>query len=221
VAGTRFCNNCGVGVAAIGDAGVTRSRSDSGIAKLIGAAAVLALVAFVAGQAAGRRSNAPAAGDAQQLGSVVPAGMPTAPDISNMSPDERANRLFNRVMLYSEQGKMDSARFFAPMAIQAYQMIGPLDAHARYDIGHISAAVGEVAMARLEADTILAAQPNHLLGLALAIRASEMAGDSSAAARFRRRLAVAAPAERAKGLKEYVEHGRDIDAALKTSGATR
>jgi hypothetical protein len=117
-------------------------------------------------------------------------------------------------MAYSEQGKLDSARFFAPMAIQAYQMIGPLDAHARYDIGTISAAVGETALARQEADSILASQPNNLLGLTLAIRASGMAGDAASESKFRQRLLAAAPAERAKNLKEYVEHSRDIDRAL-------
>jgi hypothetical protein len=136
-----------------------------------------------------------------------------------MSPEERASRLFNRVMAYREQGKIDSARFFAPMAIQAYQMIGPLDLHARYDVGAISAAVGEAAMARIEADSILAKQPNNLLGLVLAIRAAGLAGDTKAAARLEQRLLAAAPSERAKGLKEYDEHGRDIDEALKKAGA--
>ena len=98
-------------------------------------------------------------------------------------------------------------------------MIGPLDAHARYDIGSISAAVGDVGLARAEADTILKAQPKHLLGLVLAIRAAELSKDPAAAARFRQRLAAAAPAERATGLKEYGEHSRDIDDALKKVGA--
>lgn len=181
--------------------------------KFVVATAILMLVAYVGGQALGRRSDG-GDGGATQAGSVGATSMRTAPDISNMSPEERATRLFDRVMAYSEQGKMDSARFFAPMAIQAYQMIGPLDAHARYDIGTISAAVGETALARLEADSILAAQPNHLLGLALAIRTAKMAGDAAAEAKFRTRLIAAAPAERAKNLKEYTEHSRDIDLAL-------
>jgi hypothetical protein len=181
--------------------------------KFVVATAVLMLVAYVAGQALGRRGDS-GDGGATQAGNAAPSSMRPAPDISNMSPEERATRLFDRVMAYSEQGKMDSARFFAPMAIQAYQMIGPLDAHARYDIGTISAAVGETALARLEADSILAAQPNHLLGLALAIRTANMAGDATAEAKFRKRLVAAAPAERGKNLKEYTEHARDIDRAL-------
>ena len=181
--------------------------------KFVVATALLMLVAYVAGQALGRRNDSGDAG-ATQAGNTASPSMRPAPDISNMSPEERATRLFDRVMAYSEQGKTDSARFFAPMAIQAYQMIGPLDLHARYDIGTISAAVGETALARLEADSILAAQPNNLLGLTLAIRAAGMAGDANAAAKFRQRLVAAAPAERAKNLKEYTEHSADIDRAL-------
>ena len=138
-----------------------------------------------------------------------------------MSPEERASRLFNRVMAYSEQGKADSARFFAPMAIQAYEMIGPVDAHARYDIGVISAVAGDPARARAEADTILRARSNHLLGLVLAIRAAEAAGNAADVARYRRALVTAAPSERG-ALKEYADHARDIDEALaKASAASR
>ena len=211
--GAKFCNDCGAAVAA----GSAPRAASPDLVRLVGGAALLVLAGFVAGELLGRRSSAPDAAVAEQGGAVAaPAGaMPSAPDISSMSPEERASRLFNRVMSYSEQGKLDSARFFAPMAVQAYQMIGPPDAHARYDIGEIYAAVGDAASARAEADTILAAQPNHLLGLALAARAADMTGDAANAAKFRRRLAAAAPAERAKNIKEYSEHARDIDAALK------
>ena len=65
-----------------------------------------------------------------------------------MSPEERASRLFDRVMRYGEQGKTDSLKFFAPMAIQAYEMIGPLDSHARYDMGMIGIVSGDVQLAR-------------------------------------------------------------------------
>lgn len=213
-AGDRFCGNCGTPVSAAtsGPADAARPMSGGAMTKFVVATAIMMLVAYVAGQALARRNDA---GDSSvQQASAGAGGAIRAPDISNMSPEERATRLFDRVMAYSEQGKLDSARFFAPMAIQAYQMVGPLDAHARYDIGTISAAVGETALARLEADSILAAQPNNLLGLTLAIRASGMAGDTKAESKFRERLVAAAPAERAKNLKEYTEHGRDIDRAL-------
>ncbi|HMI56212.1 MAG TPA: hypothetical protein VK494_08500, partial [Gemmatimonadaceae bacterium] len=40
-----------------------------------------------------------------------------APDISGLTPQERADRLYNRVMLLASQGKIDSVAFFAPMAL--------------------------------------------------------------------------------------------------------
>lgn len=213
-AGARFCNGCGTPATAA-SAGISAERPDSHLVRLVAIGAVLALVAYVAGASMGRRGDAPDAAAPEPTAAAAPAGMSSAPDISSMSPEERASRLFNRVMSYSEQGKLDSARFFAPMAIQAYVMIGPPDAHTRYDIGEIYAAVGDLNSASAEADTILASQPNHLLGLALAARAADARGDAAAAAKFRRRIAAAAPAERQKGLKEYTEHARDIDDALK------
>lgn len=219
VAGARFCNECGASVATASSGTAGPADTKSNLVRLVGGAAVIVLIAFVAGEAVGSRSRGSDAG-AEQAGNALPGATPTAPDISSMLPEERASRLFNRVMSYSEQGKLDSARFFAPMAIQAYAMIGPPDAHSRYDVGDIYAAIGDVPSARAEADTILAAQPNHLLGLILAARTADLAGDASSAARFRRRLASAATAERAKGLKEYTDHARDIDDALKKANAS-
>ncbi|MEO7085659.1 MAG: hypothetical protein ABI442_15045 [Gemmatimonadaceae bacterium] len=189
------------------------------IALMIAGAAVFTLVGFSIGQFLAKRSGGAAA--TEQV-ATTPLGPATgsAPDISQMSPQERASRLFNRVMSLSEQGKMDSARFFAPMAIQSYEMLGPVDAHVRYDIGEISVATGDVTRAKAEADTILAAKPKHLLGLVLAIRAAELTKDQASAEKFRRRLVSAEKAERATGLKEYDEHSRDIDEALKKAGAS-
>ncbi len=175
----------------------------------------MSLVAFLIGQrvARGTASTADAQGPAGvQAG--APAGM-RAPDISSMSPDERASRLFDRVMRYGEQGKMDSLKIFAPMAIEAYDMLGPPDAHTRYDVGMIGLVSGNLQLARAEADTILATNKTHLLGLVLAMKAAGLRQDMAARAAYQRRLVAAEPAERAKQLKEYEEHKADIDAALK------
>lgn len=211
----RFCTECG---APLRDAA---RHSQSTPVKVFAITSILVIAAFLAGESAGRASAPPARQAVEQSDGAAPSRATDAPDISTMSPEERASRLFNRVMSYSERGQRDSARLFAPMAIQAYRMIGPPDAHARYDIGSISIAVGDPSAARAEADTILAAQPSHLLGLVLAIHAADLAGDPAGAARFRRRLVAAAPAERAKGLKEYDEHARDIDNAVTKASAAR
>jgi tetratricopeptide (TPR) repeat protein len=135
-------------------------------------------------------------------------------DISSMSPEERADRLFNRVMRYSSEGKADSAAFFAPMALASIEALAPLDAHRRYDIGLIALAAGDVPRARAQGDTILAQRPTHLLGLMLAARVADARGDAATAKKLRRRLLAAEPAERKQALPEYTDHDTDIRAAL-------
>ncbi|MFL5477444.1 MAG: hypothetical protein ACJ79X_00315, partial [Gemmatimonadaceae bacterium] len=88
-----------------------------------------------------------------------------APDISSLSPQERADRLYNRIMLLASQGKIDSVQFFAPMALTAYQMLSPMNADQRYDMGRIGEVVGALPLAKAQADSILRENPNHLLGL--------------------------------------------------------
>ena len=84
------------------------------------------------------------------------------PDISQMSPEERANRLFNRVMILAEAGKTDSVRFFLPMALGAYGQLSQLDADARYHIGLLQLAGGDVEAALAQADTLQRSTPTHL-----------------------------------------------------------
>ena len=188
--------------------------------------AVLAVVAFLLGQrmggigdpavdASATSAAAPFARDPMSLGDS------RAPDISQMSPDERAARLFNRIMTYGAAGKLDSARMFAPMAMQAYEMLGTLDPHNRYDMGMIAVVTGDVAVAAAEADTILKASPSHLLGLILAMKSAGLRQDAAARKALEKRFVAASGPERAKGLKEYAEHASDIDAALKLSATSR
>ena len=205
--GARFCHHCGA------PAGVTAPTVRSALPWIVPGIAVMALVAFLIGQRVAR-GNAGTAGSADAATAPGGAAM-RAPDISSMSPEERASRLFDLVMRFGEEGKTDSLKFFAPMAIQAYEMIGPLDAHARYDIGMIGVVSGDVGLARAEADTILSANKTHLLGLVLAMKAAGLRQDMKARTEYQHRLAAAASAERSKHLKEYDEHKADIDAALK------
>jgi hypothetical protein len=175
--------------------------------------AVIALVALVAGRSIGARRVTPVAAPPADTTATAEEAPARAPDISSMSPAERADRLYDRVMRLHEEGKDDSVRFFSPMVLQAYQMLGPLDADQHYDLGRIAEVVGMSDLARAEADTILKAQPTHLLGLTLAARVATPAG----ARDFYKRLLAAEPAERKKALPEYDRHRDDIDAALATA----
>lgn len=217
-AGTRYCHRCGnrVGKGAARRAATT-GTSSAPTQWIPWAVALIALVlvAYIAGSRYGQGNNtgSQAAAGEFPLGST-PQSPVRGPDISQMSPEEQADRLFNRVMLLSSQGKGDSVMFFAPMAINAYQMLAPLDADQRYDVGRIAEAAGAAELARAQADTILAANPTHLLGLVLGARAAGLTGDSAAKKSFLRRLLTAAEAESAKKLPEYARHGADITQAL-------
>ena len=137
-----------------------------------------------------------------------------APDISSLSPQERADRLFNRVMLLNSQGKNDSVLFFAPMAISAYQMLSPMNADQRYDMGRIAEVAGALPLAKAQADTILRTSPNHLLGLILAARIASLSSDSAAKRQYESKLVAAEKTELQKKLPEYDRHQDDISAAL-------
>jgi hypothetical protein len=214
--GAKFCHRCGTPA---GAEGRTEQRSfSSALPWGVAAIALVALVALVAGQRFSRgSSNAAPAQGAQNAGAVAPfanAGGGQPPDISNMTPAEAAVRLYNRVMGAHERGRADTVQIFAPMAITAYQMIGNLDLDQRYDVGRIAAVAGDESLARAEADTILAQNPNHLLGLILAGNAARMRKDQAAERSYHDKLVAAAPAERAKQLAEYITHENDITIAL-------
>ncbi|MCC6244669.1 MAG: zinc ribbon domain-containing protein [Gemmatimonadaceae bacterium] len=146
----------------------------------------------------------------------------TPPDISNMTPRERASRLHDRVMRYVEEGKTDSAAIFAPMALSSFSMLGDaLDAHARYDYGRIAQETGDLTLAAAQADTILRASPTHLLGLALAANTATKAGNAAAATQFWQRFRDARSAEMAKNLEEYQAHANDVTRATTQAGSGR
>ena len=143
--GARFCHRCGKPIAATpasatppvmtGLAPTPRTFASS-LPWGVAAIALLALLAMAAGKyfnaSRGSSLDAPqnalpqaglddrgSANTDQAGGGEQPAVR--GPDISALSPQERAERLFNRVMTLSGQGKTDSVLFFAPMAINAYE----------------------------------------------------------------------------------------------------
>jgi hypothetical protein len=213
--GAKFCHRCGTPAGAGGRAD-SRAFSNA-LPWSVAAIALVALIALVAGQRFGRAraeaSQQPAAEEAPPGGGSGAAGT-RPPDISNISPADAAVRLYNRVMGAHERGRADSVQLFAPMAIAAYEMIDKLDLDQRYDLGRIAAVSGDEPRARAQADTILAQQPTHLLGLILAGNAARMRKDTNAERTYYDRLAGAAPAERAKQLPEYITHENDIKIAL-------
>jgi hypothetical protein len=117
-------------------------------------------------------------------------------------------------MMLATQGKSDSVQFFAPMALIAYQMLAPLNADQRYDMGRIGEVAGAIPVAQAQADSILRENPKHLLGLILAARLATIAGDSTRLHSYERRLLAAEKSETATKREEYLRHQDDITNAL-------
>jgi len=141
-------------------------------------AAFGALVTVVAMRAGGA-SAAPDQPVAPFASGATGGGSGRPPDISQMSPEERANRLFNRVMTLAEAGKQDSVLFFLPMALGAYDQLPALDADARYHVGLLHLAGGDVIAALTQADTIQRAMPSHLFIYILRAHAYQAQGNTA------------------------------------------
>ncbi|OLD96230.1 MAG: hypothetical protein AUG79_03225 [Gemmatimonadetes bacterium 13_1_20CM_4_69_16] len=129
-----------------------------------------------------------------------------------MSPEERATRLYNRVMTLHSQGKPDSAGFFLPMALQAYAMLPALDVDARYHVGVLDLTAGDPAGALAQADSIRRAVPTHLFAFMLRARALELRHDLAGSRRAYSDFLTHEARERARNRPEYADHTENLDA---------
>lgn len=200
--GARFCHHCGS--EAVPGGGVKKERT-AWIAVAVGVIATVAVVAYFFGRG---QQPAPTGISMGNAGNANPTTAGRAPDISQMSPRERFDRLFGRIMRAAEANAADTVMLFSPMALEAYRQLLPaeLDADARYHAAMIHMVVGEFAEARAKADTILANQPNHLFGLLVQGEVALQENNSAAVAKIYRQFLAAYDAEIAAGRKEYSEH---------------
>ncbi|MDP3774080.1 MAG: zinc ribbon domain-containing protein [Gemmatimonadales bacterium] len=127
-------------------------------------------------------------------------------DLSQMTPREAADRLFNRIMQAHESGDTAQVRFFAAMGVQAYANLDTLDIDSRLHIGLIELAAGDPASALAEADSIQRKSRTHLFGWYLKVRASEAQGNTAATRAAFRGFLDNYTTERAKNLPEYEQH---------------
>ena len=205
--GARFCNLCGEKVAGGGRvaAGARREAAVESVGGQnlpwwIAGAAMFALIVFIGvrmvtptGTAAPAQPTAPIAG-----------GPGTPPDISQMSPREAADRLFDRVMRYVSANDSVQAQAFLPMALGAYERAQPLDHDGLFHLSLLNRAAGNLDEALANAQQVLAEEPNHVLALAAAAEAASEMGDRDAAMGYYRQVLDVIDAETARGLPEYL-----------------
>jgi hypothetical protein len=159
-----------------------------------------------------RGSGAPAAGSVAEAPFAGGAGGGVAPDISNMTPRERFDRLFDRVMRAAESGDAGTVEQFSPMALSAYSMLEPadLDNDARYDAALIRLHTGDVDGAAALADTILKRQPGHLFGIILHGTIARFRKDDPALTQSYRDYLAHYDVETKAKRPEYEKHARSI-----------
>jgi hypothetical protein len=194
------------------------------------AAFAVAITMFLRGQAMERQAGMPLSGGVIGGEGTSPAeaptgggveSMPSAAELAAMSPREAADRLFDRAMRTDESGDTERAQFFAHMAVQAYDGLPPeqLDLDARFHQGLLRLVMKDPAGAAADADEILAADPDHLLGLVLSARAADAGGDEMGMVAAYERLLGALPVGLASGRQEYEMHDRLLESEAERARA--
>jgi hypothetical protein len=159
-------------------------------------------------------------GRSDRAGSLEPVSLPfttTIPapgqplDLSSMTPRQAADRLFNRVMAANEKGDTAEALRFAPMALQAYDILGTLDNDARYHVALIHLTAGDIESTRVHLEKLRQSVPNHLLGVMLEHQIAARSGNQDRAARAYKSFLSAYEAEMAAGRVEYQDHRDGIE----------
>jgi tetratricopeptide (TPR) repeat protein len=208
-AGARFCTRCGQPV----------RKLPSQLPWYVAGGAIVALIAVLllptlSRSGPGAAANASAAGaapfaDQQAAGATNGQQFGTPPPLTG-SPREQADRLYNRIMAANDSGNQQEVTFFLPMGIAAYQQAGDLDADGLFHLSLLQNLAGQADQSLATAKSILASEPDHLLGLAAAAEAADKAGDKQAAAQYYRRFLDAYDKQMASPLPEYKEHSQAL-----------
>lgn len=215
--GAQFCRECGAAVGAGPTIPARAAGGDRGgrtgwiAAAGLGVALLGVVIAFLANNE--RRAAAPAGPLAAPLASGAPttegpAGTP--PDISNMSPKERYNRLYNRVMRAAESGDQATVTQFTPMTVMAYQQLDSIDTDARFHMAMLLLHTGQVPGAQAEADSILKFAPGHLFGYMIRGAAARWNKDAAALKKAQSDFLVRYDTEMKAKRPEYGEHERAV-----------
>lgn len=205
----RFCHRCGH-PASGGSGRANPNRSERVAWGIAGALCVLLVGGIV--YKVSRSAPQPVAPDMANTGATGDRpGVGPAPDISALSPRERFDRLFNRIMQAAERGDSVEVGRFTPMALGAYEQLDSRDADARYHAAVLHLQVGDFAPARALADSILAESPGHLFGYLIRGTAARLQNDPAALTQAERDFLAHYPAESAAKRVEYLEHGPVIE----------
>lgn len=193
----NFCAQCGASLSARSAPG--RERRAWWAAGVFGLVALITLV-LVARQPRASATAGPVAAET------------APPDLSSLTPRGRFDSLYNRVMRAAEGGDTATVGRFSPMVSLAYHQLDTVDADARYHMAVLQLHVlGGSAAALQLADSILAANPNHLFGYLIQGTAARLSGNDRLLASAYTRFLKAWDAELKAGRPEYRDHQAMLD----------
>ncbi len=215
--GAQFCRECGAAAGAAAGTShaapaVRGSRTGWIAAAGIGVALLGVVIAFLARNE--RQAATPAGPMAAPLaadGGGAGDASGTPPDISNMSPKERYDRLYNRVMRAAESGDQATVAQFTPMTIMAYQQLDTIDADARFHMAMLLLHTNQVPGAQAEADSILKFSPGHLFGYMIRGAVARWNKDAEGLRKAQADFLVRYDTEMAAKRPEYAEHERAVN----------
>ncbi len=229
----RFCGHCGGAIGAgRGRGRPLEDRAPWLLAAIAIAAALAGILVWLARNPAvpaqALAAEAPAAEAPADPGAPgAGLGMPgSPPDLSQMSPRERFDRLFDRIMRAATQGDAGTVTGFTPMALSAYAQLDTIDADARYDAALLRIHIGDVAGSEALADTILANAPDHLFGYMIHGSVAHWRKDAKSERAMYQAFLRHYPDEMKASRPEYQRHQTAVDdfrrtAELAVKGAGR
>jgi hypothetical protein len=200
--GARFCPKCGA-VAA------RTATFRPGAGAIASAIAVAVLAALGVARWRGEAPSAPPADAAPATpgSAAAPAGEEAPPpDISRMTPQERFDRLYQRVMTATRTGDAATSQRFMPMALAAYEMLDSASADTRYHAAMLRLHSGDAAGARALGDSIVRNDSTNLLGYVLLGTVARFQRDSSTLKRISAAFMRRYDREIARDRPEYTEH---------------
>ena len=201
----RFCHRCGEGAA-----GTIPRKSENlawTVAGIVSLGLVGALIWFVA-----RGTPDPVQPDMANPGSTTGAGLSgRAPDISNLTPQERFDRLFDRVTRAASAGDSVQVAQFTPMALGAYAQLDSISNDARFHAAMLRFNIGDFSGSLALADTIDAAVPGHLFAAMIRGNVATARNDQAALQQSYREFNASYDREMAANRVEYLDHKPVVD----------
>ncbi len=155
---------------------------------------------------------------------ATPAAQPerpaeALPDLSAMSPAERFERLYKRIITAAQSGDQATVTQFTPMALAAFGMLDSVTVDARYHLAMLQLHVGDLASAQAQADSIKRQEPRHLFGYVIGAAVARWNNNDRARESEYREFLKRYDAEIATGRPEYLEHRAMLEEVKRTAMA--